>query len=204
MTSKADIYFNLGCGRCSKMATPQCKVHLWDDGLATLRQIVQSSGLTEDLKWGHPCYTHAGKNIVLIAAYNESMVLSFFKGALLRDDQNLLVRQGENTQSARVLRWTDPSLIRASEKLILDLISQAIEIEKSGTKAKASEKMPYPAELLHKFAEQPDLQDAFEKLTPGRQRAYLLFIDGAKQSQTKISRIEKWIPAILAGKGMND
>lgn len=202
--SAAEIYYTQGCGRCSKMATPACKIHRWTQGLADLRQIVQGSGLVENLKWGHPCYTQDGKNICMIAAYNDSMVLSFFKGALIDDPQNLLVRQGENTQSARVLRWEDCSLIPDMAPTILQMIAQAIQIEQSGAKVQAAAPMEIPAELEECFGQSPEFKTAFESLTPGRQRAYLLHFGSAKQSATKSARIEKCRPAILAGKGLND
>lgn len=203
MNKSVNLYFELGCGRCDKMATPLCKVHLWDAGLADLREIVLSSGLKEELKWGHPCYEYKGKNLVMIAAYKDFMALSFLQGALLRDESNLLERQGENTQSARILRWDDSSHVSAMRDVILAYIAEAKQVQDQGLKVAQAELVLGP-EWLDALAQNAELKQAFEALTPGRQRAYVLYVEGAKQEKTRKARIEKWIPAILAGKGMND
>jgi uncharacterized protein YdeI (YjbR/CyaY-like superfamily) len=199
-------YLERGCGRCQHFDSPACKVHRWGADLAALRQICLESGLTEDLKWSHPCYTHGGKNIALIGAFNDFCSLSFFKGALLADPAGLLTSAGENTQSARLVRITDGSQIAANEASLRALIAEAIAVEVSGRKVASKPVSEYamPDELAQKFAAQPALRVAFEALTPGRQKAYLLHFAQPKQSATRTSRIEKVVERILAGKGLYD
>lgn len=178
---------------------------LWREEIAELRAIVLSSGLKEDWKWRAPCYTHAGANIAMIGAFKDNCVLSFFKGALLKDPQGLLEKPGANTQAARVIRFTDSKTIAKLAPTLKSYLRQAMEIEKAGLKVeKTSEPEPVPEELQTKFDERPDFEQAFFALTPGRQRAYLMFFAAAKQSTTRTSRIEKYTQQILDGKGMND
>lgn len=171
-----------------------------------LRAIALGCGLTEELKWGKPCYSSEGKNIVLIQGFKEYCALLFFKGALLKDSDGILVKTGENTQVARQARFTTVQEITKVESNLKEYIREAIEAEKAGLKVtlKKATDYPIPEELQSKFDELPELQTAFAALTPGRQRAYLLHFTAAKQSQTRTSRIEKCTAQILSGKGMND
>src|SRR5215213_5984928 len=175
MNPKVDVYFTAGCGRCPLGNTPQCKVNNWQEELEKLRTIILDCGLTEELKWGVPCYTFQKSNIVLISAFKEYCALSFFKGALLNDVNNILIQQTENTQAARVIRFTDVREIVEMETVLKAYIYEAVEVEKAGLKVnfkKASEFI-IPEEFQNKLSEIPALKTAFYSLTPGRQRAYI-------------------------------
>lgn len=182
------------------------KAKQWKEEFERLREIVLECELTEDFKWMHPCYTHDGKNIVLIHGFKNYCALLFHKGALLKDPHGMLVQQTENVQSARQLRFTGLDQIEERQLIIQSYIDEAIEIEKAGLQVEFKQTKEYemPEELLNKFAEMPELKTAFEALTPGRQRGYLYYFAGAKQSKTRESRIEKYLPNIFAGKGMDD
>lgn len=182
------------------------KAKQWNEEFKKLRDIVLECELTEDFKWMHPCYTNDGKNIVLIHGFKDYCALLFHKGALLKDPHGLLVQQTENVQAARQLRFAGLAQIEEQQLIIQSYIDEAIAIEKAGLQVEFKKNTEYavPEELLNKFAEIPDLKPAFEGLTPGRQRAYLLYFSQAKQSKTRESRIEKYLPNILDGKGMDD
>ena len=199
-------YMSDGCGRCDKGATPDCKVHQWAQELKFLRDLVLSCGLTETLKWSMPCYTFDDKNTVLISAFKQYCSITFFKGALLKDTQGLLVKQGENTQAATQLQFTSLQEIQSLESTIKDYIAESIEVIKSGIKAEPSEKkaLEFPVELEIAFDQNRALKEAFFALTPGRQRAYNMHFLQAKQSKTRTARIEKYTPRILDGIGFND
>lgn len=211
MNTEVDNYLLNGCGRCHLYATPKCKVNTWRNELIELRRIVLECGLNEELKWKVPCYTIENKkkekkNVLIIAAFNTNCVISFFNGNFLKDEKKLLEKPGENTQNAMVIRFTSIEKIFSQEDTIKSYILEAIELENSDKKSKPKEvtKTIYPEELLELFNENTSLKNAFERLTPGRQRAYLLFFSSPKQSKTRISRIEKYIEKILVGKGIND
>lgn len=205
MITDVEQYFKEGCGRCSLFATPECKVNLWIDQLLLLRDIIKSSGLKEEAKWGAPCYTYENKNILMLSALKNAAVVSFFKGALIEDPNGILVKPGANSQASRMLKFTDSEQIIAYKDRLIQFIQQAIELEKSGKKVDfKKEPETLPDELVLKFQENPSLEEAFFKLTPGRQRGYLLFFSQAKQSQTRVQRIEKYQHQILQGKGMQD
>ncbi|MFX0556056.1 YdeI/OmpD-associated family protein [Maribacter sp. CXY002] len=203
--SKVDAYLTNGCGRCSLYKTPACKVHTWQETLTHLRRLVLECGLTEELKWSQPCYTSQNINILLVTAFKNFATLAFFKGALLSDNYNLLVAPGENSQAMRQLRFTGPKQVMDQENIIKQYIFEAIEVEKAGLKIEFK-KQPesIPEELVQQFKKQPDLKTAFENLTPGRQRGYLLHFSQPKQSKTRTTRIEKYAPLILNGQGMHD
>ena len=202
---KVDLYLTQGCGRCPKGGTPACKVLHWHNELILLRDILLDSDLKEVLKWSQPCYTFNGNNVAILAAFNNYVVISFFKGALLNDNNGVLIKAGENTQSARMLRFTSTQQIMEAKVLIHDFIKQAIALEKQGKKVTLDKALPsIPEELLQKLSEDNLFKTAFESLTPGRQKGYILYFSEAKKTETRKSRIEKYIPKILAGKGMND
>lgn len=205
MYNGVDKYLKDGCMRCKYGATPQCKVHQWARELSLLRKLVLEEGLTEEIKWGMPCYTMDNKNIVIISAFKDYCGLLFHKGALLKDSSGLLLQQTENVQAARQMRFTAPEQVRSQETIIRDLIRQAIAVEKAGLKVplKKTEAFEMVSEFREKLEELPHLKSAFENLTPGRQRGYLLHFAAPKQSATKVARIEKCIPMILAGKGLD-
>lgn len=192
MNPKVDFYFS--------------KAQKWQEELETLRTIVLDCGLTEELKWGVPCYTFQNSNIVLIHEFKEYCAFLFFKGALLHDANGILIQQTENVQAARQIRFTNVREIVAMETILKAYIFEAIEVEKAGLKVnfKKSTEFTMPEELINKLEEVPGLQDAFDALTPGRQRAYMLYFSAPKQSKTRASRIEKCTQQILDGKGLND
>jgi uncharacterized protein YdeI (YjbR/CyaY-like superfamily) len=206
ITRQAEIYFQEGCGRCSLGGTPECKVHKWANELAHLRNIILDCGLQEDCKWGSPCYTFQGKNIIMLATFKEYCFVDFFNGALLKDTEGILVRQTENVQAGRQVRFTNVKEILALELTLKTYIFEAIEVEKSGQKVvlKKTSDFPVPAELEQILAADPTFKQAWEVLTPGRQRGYLLHFAAPKQAQTRSSRIEKCREKIFAGKGLQD
>lgn len=183
------------------------KTKKWKEEYEKLRSIILTfDEMDEEIKWMHPCYTLEGKNIVLMHGFKDYCALLFHKGALLKDPQGILIQQTENVQAARQIRFTNVQEIREMESLIKDYIQEAIEVEKAGLQVelKKTEEYTVPEELQQKFNELPELKTAFEELTPGRQRAYILYISKAKQSKTRESRVEKYVQHILDGKGLND
>jgi len=191
MNSNVDFYF---------------KDKKWQEELEQLRKIALDCQLTEELKWGTPCYTHQKKNIVLIHDFKEYCAFLFFKGALLKDTDGILIQQSENVQAARQIRFTNLKEITAQKSILKAYIYEAIEIEKAGLKVelKKTSEFPVSDEFQKQLNENATLKKAFEALTPGRQRAYLLHFSQPKQSKTRESRVEKVIPQILDGKGLND
>ena len=178
----------------------------WDKEVEKLRAIILECGLTEELKWGVPCYTFQERNIVLIHVFKEYCALLFFKGALLSDTNGLLIQQTKNVQAGRQIRFNNVQEIAQKESNLKAYIYEAIEVEKAGLKVNFKKTPAYaiPAEFKSKLKEVPSLKIAFNKLTPGRQRGYLLYFAAPKQSKTRLSRIEKYVPKILKGKGLND
>lgn len=176
----------------------------WQDEIQSLRSILLDCGLDEELKWGKPCYQFEGSNIAIIQPFKEHCSLMFFKGALIQDTHNLLRSQGENTQSAMRLEFTDTKQIKKT--VVKAYVKQAIAVEKAGLKVdfKAKRELEFPEELTRMLNKDSKLAKAFHALTPGRQRGYILHISAAKQSATRTARIEKNIPKILAGKGLHD
>ncbi|WP_147676736.1 YdeI/OmpD-associated family protein [Algibacter pacificus] len=182
------------------------KIKNWKEETILLREICLECGLEEDFKWMHPCYTFQGKNIVLIHGFKEYCALLFHKGALLNDANNLLIQQTENVQSARQIRFINKDEIIDLKAVIKAYIFEVIEVEKAGLEVKMKKTSEYeiPQELEEALKNNPELETAFYNLTPGRQRGYLLYFSQAKQSKTRISRIEKSIPKIFKGKGYNE
>lgn len=180
--------------------------HRYAEETAALQLIALSCHLTEQIKWGKPCYTLAGKNIVLIQGFNDYVALMFFKGALLKDPDKLLSRIGEHMQAPRQLRFTSSAEIKRLKPTIKAYIEEAIALEKSGAKVPLKKATDYaiPEELQKKLNTNPALKKAFNALTPGRQKAYIFQISAAKQSTTREARVEKFTPQILAGKGLLD
>lgn len=205
MIKDVSQYLSDGCGRCDHFQTPKCKVNSWRDELVLLRSILLETQLKEELKWSNPCYTLDGKNIVMLAAFKDHCSLAFFKGALLEDPDGLLVFSGPNSQSSKQLRFTRLDEIQSSIGQIHDFVNQAIEVEKAGKKIQLDQvSEAIPRELELKFQQSPELKTAFESLTPGRQRGYILHFSQAKKSETRMSRIESLVPKILSGKGFHD
>lgn len=182
------------------------KIERWKEETKLLRKICLDCGLDEDFKWMHPCYTFQGNNIVLIHGFKEYCAFLFHKGALLQDTNNILIQQTENVQSARQIRFTKVQEIIDLKSIIKAYIFEAIEVEKAGLKVKMKKTSEFkmPDEFKKTLEDNPDLKSTFKALTPGRQRGYLLYFSQAKQSKTRESRIEKSIPKIFEGKGLND
>ena len=178
----------------------------WKEEYGQLRRILLGCGLTEEVKWGCPCYTHQDSNVVLIHGFKKYCALLFHKGALLEDPDEILVQQTKNVQAARQLRFTSLREIEEMEAVLKTYIREAIEVEEAGleVKLKDTSEFEVPKELQKALEDDPDLEAAFEALTPGRQRGYLLYFSQAKQSSTRDSRIQKHYERILAGKGLND
>jgi uncharacterized protein YdeI (YjbR/CyaY-like superfamily) len=182
------------------------KARRWQKELKKLRTIVLDCGLAEELKWGQPCYTFENKNVVLIHGFKEYCALLFFKGALLKDPKGVLIQQTPNVQAGRQIRFTHLRQIVEMAPVLKAYIREAIEVEKAGLKVRHKETSEFdvPEEFQRKLDDIPALRDAFDALTPGRQRAYLFYFSAAKQSKTRASRVEKCMPQILKGKGLND
>jgi uncharacterized protein YdeI (YjbR/CyaY-like superfamily) len=178
----------------------------WQEEFEKLRMIILDCGLTEELKWGVPCYTFEKRNIVLIHGFKEYCALLFFKGALLNDAKGILIQQTKNVQAARQIRFTNIREIIKMERILKTYIHEAIEVEKAGLKVnfKKTTDFTIPEEFQNKLDEIPPLKTAFDALTPGRQRAYIFYFSQPKQSKTRESRVEKCMQQILNGKGLND
>ncbi len=178
----------------------------WQDEYKLLRTIILDTGLAEELKWGKPCYTVNGNNVVLIHGFKDYCALLFHKGVLLNDSEDILIQQTKNVQSARQIRFTSVQQIEAMMATLRAYIFEAIEVEKAGLEVpmKKTSEFEMAEEFKEKLDEIPELKKAFESLTPGRQRGYLLHFSGAKQSKTRTSRVEKCLLNILEGKGLND
>jgi len=192
MNPKVDFYFS--------------KAKKWQEEFEKLRMIMLDSGLTEELKWGVPCYTFQKRNIVLIHGFKEYCALLFFKGALLNDAKGILIQQTENVQAARQIRFASVREIVKMKPVLRAYIHEAIEVDKAGLKVnfKKTTQFKIPEEFQNKLDELPALKTAFAALTPGRQRAYILYFSQPKQSKTRESRVEKCMQQILNGKGLND
>ena len=178
----------------------------WNDEISALRALLLESGLHEDFKWGKPCYTHEGNNVVLIMPLKETCTLLFTKGALMKDPKGVLVQPGAESQSARQMRFTSVAEISRFAKSLKTYLKDAIEVEAAGLKVafKKSTDLVYPEEFQSRLDSNSALREAFQALTPGRQRQYHMFFSGAKQSKTREARVEKAIPLILDGQGLDD
>jgi uncharacterized protein YdeI (YjbR/CyaY-like superfamily) len=192
MNPKVDFYFK--------------KAKKWQKEFEKLRMIILDCGLTEELKWGNPCYTYQNRNIVLIHGFKEYCALLFFKGVLLKDTNDILIQQTKNVQAARQVRFTDVREIGKMETVLKAYIYEAIEVEKAGLKVdlKKTSEFKIPDEFQNKLNEKPALKTAFNALTPGRQRGYIFYFSQPKQSKTREARVEKCMKQILNGKGLND
>jgi uncharacterized protein YdeI (YjbR/CyaY-like superfamily) len=198
-------YFANGCGRCARFATPECSTRQWAKGLNDLRRICLSSGLVEAVKWGHPCYMHAGRNIVIIGALRGDFRLSFFNAALMKDLDGILERQGPNTRYADMIRFTDNSKVAEMKSVILSYLNEAIGYADAGVKApKETGEIELPEELVEPLDCDPELAEAFHSLTPGRQRSYVIQLMSTKSAATRSTRIGKFRAKIIAGKGANE
>lgn len=205
MIKLADDFFERGCGRCERFDTPDCSAQRWREGIAALRALCREAGLVETAKWGHPCYMHAGRNIALIGAFRDDFRLNFMDAALLNDPAGVLEKQGDNSQQASAIRFTTAADVHNKAAVIQAYLHEAKGHAEAGTKpVKQAAVIELPPEMHQALAADPALAQAFERLTPGRQRSYAILLNGAKKPETRIARIAKSRDAIMAGKGANE
>jgi uncharacterized protein YdeI (YjbR/CyaY-like superfamily) len=202
MITDIEDFFTRGCGRCDRFDTPACSAQKWQEGVRALRRICLEAGLSEHVKWAHPCYMHAGRNIVLIGALQGDFRLNFFNAALMKDPEGVMERQGPNTANPDSIRFTDNTQPAAMAPVIAAYLREAMGYAEAGIKApKVARAVELPDELVEALDTDPELAEAFHALTPGRQKSYAINLNGAKKSETRVARIEKFRPKILAGKG---
>lgn len=205
MITEIEDYFSKGCGRCERFATPDCSTRRWIAGLDDLRQICLEAGLVERVKWAHPCYEHAGRNIAIIGALRGDFRLSFFNAALMTDPKGVLEKQGPNTQHADMIRFVDTADVLRMKPVILAYLEEAKRYAEAGIRPpKAEGDLELPDELVEALDADPELAEAFHSLTPGRQRSYVINLNSAKASATRTARIVKFRDRILAGRGANE
>lgn len=205
MITQIEDYFTRGCGRCSRFATPACSTRTWAGGLADLRAICRDAGLEETLRWGHPCYRHAGRNVAIIGAFRQDFRLSFFNPGLLSDPEGVLERQGPNSGRPGTIRFTDSADVPRRAAVIRAYLLEAMDHAARGLKdAPQPREVALPDELIEALDMDPELAEAFAALTPGRQRSYALNLNGAKKPETRIARIRKFRDRIIAGKGATE
>ena len=202
MITDVNDYFSKGCGRCSRFDSAECAARMWQAGLGDLRRILTDVGLVETAKWGHPCYMHAGRNIVIIGAFRENFRLSFFNAALMKDPQGILEKQGAHAQNPDMIRFTADDQVTAHEGTIRAYVAEAMGYAEAGVKAPKVERVvEMPDELIDALDADPELAEAFHALTPGRQKSYAFNLNSAKKPETRIARIAKFRDHIIAGKG---
>jgi uncharacterized protein YdeI (YjbR/CyaY-like superfamily) len=202
MISDPDDFFIKGCGRCSRFATPDCSTRLWIEGLDELRRICLDLGLEETAKWGHPCYMHSGRNIAIFGALRADFRLSFMNAGLLKDTEDVLEPQGPNSQTPSMIRFTAVEKVGEMEPVIRAYLRQLMDHAEAGTKPpKVTREIDMPDELAEALDADPELSEAFQALTPGRQKSYMFNLNQARQSATRVARIERFREKIIAGKG---
>ena len=202
MITDPDDFFTKGCGRCDRFATPDCSTRLWIDDLNALRRICLDMGLEETVKWAHPCYMHAGRNVAIFGAFRTDFRLSFMNAGLLEDAEGVLEPQGPNSQTPSMIRFTAVGQVGQKEPVIRAYLRQLMDHAEAGTKPpKVAREIDMPDELTEALDADPELAEAFQALTPGRQRSYMFDLNQAKQSATRVARIEKFRDKIIAGKG---
>lgn len=205
MITEAGDYFARGCGRCARFDTNDCATRIWAEGLAALRRICREAGLEEAARWGHPCYRHAGRNIVLLNAFRGDFRISFMDPALMSDPEGVLEPQGPNARHKGTIRFTDPGAVAALEPVLRAYLAEAMGHAEAGIRPpEAPREIALPEELIDALDADPALAEAFHALTPGRQRSYVLNLNGAKKSETRSARIAKFRDRILAGKGATE
>lgn len=202
MITDIEEYFAKGCGRCERFATLDCSTRQWRHGLNELRRICVESELLETVKWGHPCYVHGQRNIVIISAHRNDFRISFFNAALMKDPNGVLEKQGPNTQHRDMIRFTANGQVAEMEPVIVSYLAEAIGYAEAGIKPrKEPSDIELPVELVDAFTSDPDLAEAFHRLTPGRQKSYVINLSSAKKTETRRLRIAKFRDKIFAGKG---
>ncbi|MGR4863771.1 YdeI/OmpD-associated family protein [Caulobacter sp. LARHSG274] len=202
MITNPDDFFTKGCGRCARFATADCSTRRWIDGLNDLRRICLDAGLEETVKWAHPCYMHAGRNIALFGAFRDDFRLSFMNPGLLVDSEGVLEPQGPNSQTPGMIRFTATNQVGERQAVIRAYLQQLMGHAEAGTKpAKIDREIAMPDELVEALDADPELAEAFHALTPGRQKSYVFALNQAKQPATRLTRIGKFRGRIIAGKG---
>ncbi len=202
MITDVEDFFTKGCGRCDRFATPDCSTRRWLQGLNALRAICRDLELAETVKWAHPTYMYAGRNIALVAAFRDDFRLSFMNPALMKDPEGVLQKNGPNTRHAGIIRFTDNAQVAAMEPTIRAYLKEAMDYAEAGIKPPKEEaEFDLPQELLDALDADPELSEAFHALTPGRQRSYVINLNGAAKPETRTARITKFRDRILAGKG---
>ncbi len=205
MITDIEDYFTKGCGRCARFAMPDCSIQPWKDGLVQLRRICRDMGLTETVKWGHPCYMHGSRNIAGLGAFRGKFLIWFFNPALMTDPEQVLERQGPNTRHPDMIGFTDTGRVATLEPVIRAYLAEAIGYAEAGIKPVVEPReVEWPEELVEALEADPELGEAFHALTPGRQKSYAFNLNAAKKPETRIARIAKFRDKILAGKGALD
>jgi len=205
MITDIEDYFSRGCGRCDRFATPECSTQLWAEGLRQLRRICLDMQLVETVKWGHPCYMSAGRNVAIVGAHRNDLRISFFEAALMTDPDGVLERQGPNTRHPDMIRFTADAQVDAMEPTIRSYLQEAMGYAAAGIAApKEVVAIELPDELVRALEADGELAEAFHALTPGRQRSYVINLSSAKKAETRISRIAAFRDRILAGKGAQE
>jgi uncharacterized protein YdeI (YjbR/CyaY-like superfamily) len=202
MIKDIEDYFTKGCGRCARFDTPDCAAKRWEQGLKKLRQICRNAKLEEAVKWAHPCYMHANRNIAIIGAVREDFRLNFFNAALMKDPENILEHQGPNTKHPDMIRFTANEQVSDMETVIGAYLEEAMDYAAKGVRPPKDDSEPdLPDALAEALDTDPELAVAFQNLTPGRRRSYVININSATQSETRVRRIAKFRSKIIAGKG---
>lgn len=205
MITSIEDYFTKGCGRCDRFAGPDCSTRQWAQGLDELRQICREAGLVETVKWGHPCYMHRDRNIVIFGAFRDNFRLTFFNAALMKDPCGVFQRQGPNTRHPDMICFVDSAQVAGLKTVILSYLKEAMGYAEAGIKPpKVDSEIELPDELVDALDSDPELAEAFWSLTPGRQKSYVINLNSTKNPETRMSRIAKFRPKIVSGKGALD
>lgn len=205
MITDIEDFFTKGCGRCERFATADCSTRRWAKGLQALRGICRDAGLAETVKWGHPCYMHAARNIAIVGAFRGDFRLTFFNAGLLSDPEGILEKQGPNTRHSDMIRFADNAQPAAMAPVITAYLKEAMGYAEAGLKpAKAAGDIELPDELVEALDADPELAEAFNALTPGRRKSYVINLNTTKNPATRIARIDRFRPKILAGKGATE
>jgi uncharacterized protein YdeI (YjbR/CyaY-like superfamily) len=205
MITAIEDYFTRGCGRCERFATPDCSALHWMQGLSELRRICLGAGLVETVKWGHPCYMHRDRNIVIIGALRGDFRLTFFNPALMTDPRGVLEKQGPNTHHPDMIRFVDNVQVAGMKDVIRSYLKEAMDYAEAGIKPQRQpSEIELPDELVDALDADPELAEAFRNLTPGRQKSYVIHLGSASKPETRISRIARFRPNIIAGKGATE
>ena len=202
MITEIDDFYAKGCGRCDRFATADCSTRPWESGLRELRAIALELGLVEAVKWGHPCFMHRDRNVAILGAFRSDFRLSFFDAALLADPDRILERQGPNTRHPDMIRFTENAHVAERASIVRRYLRELMDRVEEGVRPPRDEtQIELPAELVDALASDPELADAFQALTPGRQRSWAIRVGSAKKPATRVARIERGRDRILAGKG---